>query len=203
MGAFHEIDLFSEPDSARTAHLMVHRTAPVSRVTFRFIESPFGDLLIGETTDGLCWSAFFNDRSAALEEMQSTFAGAVVEEGTGGWLRLAQRIIMDPLGTRQSLSLHVPGSQFRLSVWRQLLDTPFGSVTTYGRIARKLGDANASRAVGAAVGANQIAYFIPCHRVLNADGTTGDFRWGAELKKTLIAFEAGRMMAKGDDGHLH
>ena len=190
MGTFPEIDdLFSKADVVRTTHLLLHRTVMPDAVTYKFISTPAGKLLLGQAADGLCWSAFCDDENKALEEMTGVFREAVITPGGGLWLRKAENIMADPVRARDSLCLLVSGSQFRLGVWRQLLDTPFGTVTTYGRIAAGLGDPNASRAVGAAVGANPIAYFIPCHRVVNADGTTGHFRWGAETKKTLIAFE--------------
>lgn len=190
MGTFREIeDLFSEADTGRTAHLLLHREVPPAEVVFKVVDSPFGKLVLGQTNDGLCWSAFADDESRGMEELVQAFPGTAITNSGGMWIRRAERIISDPLFSRDSLCLLVKGSQFRLGVWRQLLDTPFGSLTSYGRIAGRLGDVGASRAVGAAVGANTIAFFIPCHRVVNADGTSGHFRWGAERKKAMIAWE--------------
>ena len=190
MGSFREIDLFSDADTVRTTHLLLHRMVPPTRLTYKCVDTLFGGLLLAQTVDGLSWSAFFDDKDHALHVMQSAFAGTTFSEGTGMWMQAAQRIIRDPLSARDSLCLNVTGSQFRLAVLRQLLDTPFGALTTYGSIATRLGDPKSSRAVGGAVGANPIAFFIPCHRVVNADGTAGHFRWGAARKKAMIAFEA-------------
>lgn len=90
-----------------------------------------------------------------------------------------------------SLPLAVHGTPFQVTVWRALLEIPYGQQTTYGAIATTLGDPNLSRAVGAAVGSNPVAVIIPCHRVVAASGKMGAFRWGAEMKQALVKREAG------------
>jgi O-6-methylguanine DNA methyltransferase len=85
--------------------------------------------------------------------------------------------------------LDVSGTDFQKSVWRALLEIPFGQSTTYGAIAAQLGRPQASRAVGSAVGANPIALLIPCHRVLPATGPPGNYRWGMDLKRVLLDAE--------------
>jgi AraC family transcriptional regulator of adaptative response/methylated-DNA-[protein]-cysteine methyltransferase len=183
-------DLFSEADLARTTHLLLHFALPPSAVTYKCIDSPFGHMLLGETPDGLCWSSFTHDKTQGVDELQAAFPVATVKEGTGMWLRKATRIMADPLRSRDVLCFHVQGSGFRMAVWRHLLDLPFGSLTSYGEIAQRLGAVNYARAVGSAVAANTIAFFIPCHRVVNASGNSGHFRWGEERKKALIAWES-------------
>ena len=76
-----------------------------------------------------------------------------------------------------------------MAVWSALRDIPPGSVSTYGALAEKLGMPGAARAVGGAVGANRIAYLIPCHRVIRADGRLGGFRWGTERKQAMLDSE--------------
>ena len=75
-------------------------------------------------------------------------------------------------------------------MWEALLTLPFGTVASYGDIARAIGRPSASRAVGQAVGANKIAYLIPCHRIIRKVGTTGEYQWGIYRKKALLAWEA-------------
>lgn len=95
-------------------------------------------------------------------------------------------------GTRTEfdLPLKLEGTPFQKSVWDELLAIPFGGTTTYGTLARKLGDKNASRAVGTAVGRNPISIIVPCHRVLGAGGAITGYAGGLDRKRTLLDLEA-------------
>jgi methylated-DNA-[protein]-cysteine S-methyltransferase len=87
-------------------------------------------------------------------------------------------------------ALDLKGSEFQLSVWRALLDIPFGEVRTYGELAEALGRPGAARAVGAANGQNPVAIRVPCHRVVAAGGRLGGYSAGLEVKRRLLAHEA-------------
>ncbi|MCW5768803.1 MAG: methylated-DNA--[protein]-cysteine S-methyltransferase [Phycisphaeraceae bacterium] len=100
--------------------------------------------------------------------------------------------------THFALPLAPAGTDFQKRVWKQIGAIPYGSTTTYGQIARSLGDANASRAVGLANGSNPIPIIVPCHRVIGADGGLTGFGGGIERKKWLIEHE--RRVATGPDG---
>ena len=90
------------------------------------------------------------------------------------------------------LELDPEGSDFDKQVWEKLLLIPYGATTTYGEIARKLGDPGASRAVGAANARNPIAIIIPCHRVIGADGDLTGYAGGMHRKRWLLAHESGQ-----------
>lgn len=94
-------------------------------------------------------------------------------------------------GTRSSFKLNlIPGgSNFEQKVWKQLLEIPQGSTTSYGSIAKKLGDGNASQAVGKANGKNPIAVVIPCHRVIGSDQKLVGYAGGPERKEWLLKHE--------------
>jgi AraC family transcriptional regulator of adaptative response/methylated-DNA-[protein]-cysteine methyltransferase len=81
------------------------------------------------------------------------------------------------------------GTPFQLKVWEALLKIPMGSLTTYGDIADIIGQPNASRAVGTAIGRNPIAFLIPCHRVIQKSGQIGGYMWGENRKRAIIAWE--------------
>lgn len=87
------------------------------------------------------------------------------------------------------LELELNGSSFEQKVWGQLLEIPQGSTTTYGSIARKIGDANASQAVGKANGKNPIAVVVPCHRVIGSDQKLVGYAGGLERKEWLLKHE--------------
>ena len=82
------------------------------------------------------------------------------------------------------------GPEFDKKVWKALLDIPFGTTTSYGAVAKRIGHPTAARAVGAANGANPIALIVPCHRVIGADGSLTGYGGGLPLKRKLLEHEA-------------
>jgi AraC family transcriptional regulator, regulatory protein of adaptative response / methylated-DNA-[protein]-cysteine methyltransferase len=99
------------------------------------------------------------------------------------------------------LTLFVKGTDFQLRVWRALLRIPSGQLTTYGQLASAIGAPSAARAVGSAVGSNELAWLIPCHRVIRQTGATGEYRWGAVRKRAMIAWEASGRQARSGGPH--
>lgn len=91
--------------------------------------------------------------------------------------------------TRFTVPMRTAGDPFRESVWRMLRDIPFGETTTYGAIARSLGNRSLAQAVGQAVGHNPISILIPCHRVIGATGKLTGFAGGVERKMRLLEVE--------------
>lgn len=92
------------------------------------------------------------------------------------------------------LSLRPAGSQFRQAVWKILCEIPYGEVTTYGAIARKIAadrglERMSAQAVGGAVGHNPISIIIPCHRVIGSNGSLTGYAGGLDLKEKLLKFE--------------
>ncbi|HEU0163014.1 MAG TPA: methylated-DNA--[protein]-cysteine S-methyltransferase, partial [Rhizomicrobium sp.] len=88
------------------------------------------------------------------------------------------------------LPLAPEGPAFEMRVWQALREIPFGTTTSYGAIARAIGQPGAARAVGAANNANPIALVIPCHRVIGADGQLVGYGGGLALKRALLEHEA-------------
>ena len=87
------------------------------------------------------------------------------------------------------IRLHLKGTEFQLKVWQALLAIPSADLTSYGQLAQTSGSPKASRAVGTAIGNNPIAFLIPCHRVIQATGSFGGYRWGTTRKSAIIAWE--------------
>jgi methylated-DNA-[protein]-cysteine S-methyltransferase len=85
------------------------------------------------------------------------------------------------------------GSEFERRVWRALQDIPYGETTSYGEIARRIGEPDAARGVGWANGRNPIAVIVPCHRVIGADGKLVGYGGGLDNKRLLLELEAGVM----------
>ena len=86
--------------------------------------------------------------------------------------------------------LAAEGPEFDKKVWAALLEIPFGTTTSYGAVAKTIGQPLAARAVGAANNANPIALIVPCHRVIGADGSLVGYGGGLALKRKLLEHEA-------------
>ena len=93
---------------------------------------------------------------------------------------------------RTTLRLLMKGTNFQIKVWEALLRIPMGTVCSYSDIASYIERPKAVRAVGSAVGANALAYLIPCHRVIRQSGMISDYRWGSTRKKAILGWEAAR-----------
>lgn len=91
------------------------------------------------------------------------------------------------------LRLEPAGTEFQRAVWGQLMAIPFGETRTYRQIATALGQSSATRAVGAANGANPIAIVIPCHRVIGSDGKLTGYAGGLDMKSRLLELEQGSL----------
>jgi methylated-DNA-[protein]-cysteine S-methyltransferase len=89
------------------------------------------------------------------------------------------------------LPLDPVGTDFQLSAWLQLRRIPYGATISYGEQARRLGDVNKSRAVGAANGRNPISIIVPCHRVVGTNGALTGFAAGLDAKAWLLRHEQG------------
>ena len=157
-----------------------------------FAETPFGTCLVAENPRGICHLAFLGPgkTSAAWTELCENWPKADLRRDDSYARKIAAQIFA-PRGrrARPTLRAFVRGTPFQLRVWRALLQVPPGRLTTYGRLARKLGMPSASRAVGSAVGANSLAYLIPCHRVIRGTGVVGQYRWDDMRKRALLMWE--------------
>ena len=87
------------------------------------------------------------------------------------------------------LNLQVKGTDFQYKVWRGITKIALGNITTYSELAKNIGIASGSRAVGSAIGSNEIAYLIPCHRIIQKTGKMTGFRWGDDIKYHLLIHE--------------
>lgn len=87
------------------------------------------------------------------------------------------------------LEFNLRGTPFQRSVWQALCDIPYGETISYGELARRVGNPNASRAVGLANGRNPVAIIVPCHRVIGADGSLTGYGGGLERKTWLLEHE--------------
>lgn len=158
--------------------------------------SPFGVALIMVTDRGLAGLSFNDagDERAALADMSSRWPNAKYVEDLAATVPYAARIF-DPAKWRsdQPLKVVMIGSDFQVRVWEALLKIPMGKACSYSAIAREIGSPNASRAVGAAVGANPLSFVVPCHRALGKSGALTGYHWGLTRKRAILGWEAGQL----------
>jgi AraC family transcriptional regulator, regulatory protein of adaptative response / methylated-DNA-[protein]-cysteine methyltransferase len=150
--------------------------------------SLFGNVLIASTDKGICFVHFYENEKNVLTTLQKMYPEAIFQNKQVP-SHLDVLDVIRGLPTKNKITLHVKGSPFRLKVWNALLSIPEGQLTTYQNISKSIQSPGASRAVGSAIGANPVAYLIPCHRVIRNDGDPGGYMWGPDRKCVLIAWE--------------
>ena len=133
--------------------------------------------------------AFADDEVVAFSAMQNHFLNAHFTRRVDLIQQNALHIFTHDWTKPNQIKLHLKGTDFQLKVWQALLKIPLGQLTTYGAIADKIENKNASRAVGTAIGSNPVAFLIPCHRVIQATGIIGGYMWGTTRKTAIIGWE--------------
>ncbi len=146
--------------------------------------SPVGPIVIESDGEALTGLRFGEEKTPAtlpvfdevIRWLDDYFAGKQTENAVMGAKKDGQITVL-PKGTL-----------FQQRVWQALLTIPYGKTVSYGELARMVG-CKSAQAVGQAVGANPIALFIPCHRIIAAHGKLGGYAYGQEIKKQLLNIE--------------
>ncbi len=162
-----------------------------TRITYSITDSPIGRLLVAATPQGICMvSADDSDRTLE-RKIHDQFRKAQVVRDDKGMKKHVAAIarIVDGRAAGSSLPLHLHGTPFQKKVWEELLRIPSGITRSYGEIARRINHPTAYRAVAQACGANPVAFVVPCHRVVSADGTIGGYGLGLDRKRALLLNE--------------
>ena len=180
------------------------------KLTRAVLPTPLGEMLALASDDGLCALEFTEpaDRLTRLEARPSTGSGRLeaLERRLQRWFHPHEIVDGDVAIIRRTrewlaayfagasadisgVALDMRGAPFEKRVWQSLRSIPPGETTSYGAIAKALGAAGASRAVGAANGANPIAIIVPCHRVIGSSGSLTGYGGGLERKTWLIDHE--------------
>lgn len=154
--------------------------------------SPFGEVLVAITGRGICKLVFITNgnKSEPLNQLQAEWPNAELIEDRISTSEVIQRVFKYENNQKKPLSVLVRGTNFQVSVWQALLNIPQGQLVCYGDIANIIGKPKANRAVGTAIGANPIAFIIPCHRVIQQSGQLGGYRWGETRKHAMLVRES-------------
>ena len=157
-------------------------------------ESPLGKLLMQSDGQALTGLHFHDEKHAPRQEVDWQLdSGLPVFERT--------RVQLDEYFAGKRRAFDVPirlvGTEFQRRVWEVLMRIPYGVTTTYGAMARDLGQPSAMRAVGAANGRNPISILVPCHRAIGAGGALTGYAGGLARKRALLELESTEMLLFG------
>ncbi|MDQ8184749.1 methylated-DNA--[protein]-cysteine S-methyltransferase [Pelagicoccus sp. SDUM812002] len=165
-----------------------------------FADTPFGEACLAESPRGICHLSFVeaSEKTAVLRALREEWSGAVLLRDDVRAVRLAKAVFAAAKDRQVATPLKalVRGTDFQVRVWQALIQIPRGCLISYGRLAEGIGNPGASRAVGTAVGSNELAFLIPCHRVIRETGVIGNYRWGGDRKRAIIAWENGMNKSK-------
>jgi len=124
---------------------------------------PAGTLKVSYTSLGICEAQFVDEQNSAH--------------------------ILPEFNLKKNTTLVLVGTDFQVRVWRALLNSSARTTLSYSELAQSIGRPHAVRAVANACAQNKIAYFIPCHRVVQKSGKLGGYRWGVTRKQALLERE--------------
>lgn len=163
------------------------------RLTTGQANSPFGTVFLCTTEKGIN-SLEFETATLPYEawhqEITALYPNADIVESHPEMQLLADRIF-DAHKREDTMTLNLAGTPFQLQVWQALVHLPAAQLASYQQVANILGKPKASRAVGSAIAKNPVGYLIPCHRVIQATGELGQYRWNSARKKALHIWEQG------------
>jgi AraC family transcriptional regulator of adaptative response/methylated-DNA-[protein]-cysteine methyltransferase len=169
-------------------------------IRFGVTPTPFGNALIAWTPRGICHFWFVEEGAAesAVDDLKQNWPNATFMHDPHGAYKLASTIFNADTAT-QPLHLMLRGSNFQIKVWEALIRIAPGEIVSYSQVAHMAGMPMASRSVGTAIGKNNIALLIPCHRVIRESGEIGCYRWGADRKAALLLREGAQAERKVGD----
>jgi len=158
-------------------------------------ESPVGALLL--MSDGQSLTGLHTESDKHRPAMRPDW---IENDGAAPFAEVKEqlRAYFEGRLTEFDLALAPHGTEFQLRVWRELRGIPYGETISYAELARRIGNPNASRAVGMANSRNPISIVVPCHRVIGADNSLTGYAGGLERKRMLLAHEASNAGKRGE-----
>ena len=153
------------------------------------LDTRFGPLRLAGTAQALTIVGFTEGERPVRQEPDRQEDSGLLAEAT---LQLQE--YFDGRRRRFTLPVAPAGTPFQQRVWQELQEIPWGTTTTYGEVARRIGQPTAVRAVGSANGRNPVAIVIPCHRVIGSDGSLTGYAGGIATKRRLLQLEGALLM---------
>ena len=159
------------------------RVRSLRKLAYGIASTPFGNCLALANETHLLSLRFLENHLEGLAKLQSDWPKVTMLRSSH-----AAHFITQAFTSEEKIPVMAIGTPFQLTIWEFLRSIPSGSTMTYAEVASAIRRPRAARAVGQAVGANEIAVVIPCHRVVSKGKLTG-YRWGLERKRLLLARE--------------
>lgn len=165
----------------------------MKHISIQYYKSPVGEILLGSYDGKLCLAdwRYRKMRESIDKRIQKGLKAEYVEEST----EVIEETIkqMKEYFNYERKSFTIPllmvGTEFQKTVWQGLIDTPFGTTSSYLELAKRIGNEKAVRAVATANGANSISVMIPCHRIIGSNGDLVGYAGGLDVKRKLLEIE--------------
>jgi AraC family transcriptional regulator of adaptative response/methylated-DNA-[protein]-cysteine methyltransferase len=157
-------------------------------IRYTVLSTELGRMLIATTPRGLCSVRFGESDAALLRELKSDFEAADIHRDDEGLKTLAAQVAQLLSGTAAApeIALDIQGTAFQRLVWQALRRIPAGETRSYAQVASSIGRPKAVRAVANACASNPVAVVVPCHRVVQKNGSMAGYRWGVKRKAALL-----------------
>jgi len=167
----------------------------MNQIAIQYYQSPVGELILGSYGDKLCLAdwRYRKQRERVDRRLQKALKAEYIESTS----KVIEETIMqlEEYFLKKRKDFDIPllsvGTDFQRSVWKGLMQIPYGSTASYLDLAKSIGNDKAVRAVASANGANAISILIPCHRVVGSDGMLTGYAGGLDVKEKLLTLEKG------------
>ncbi len=160
-------------------------------IQYSIAKCSLGPVVVATTDQGICAIEFGDDREDLVEQLRKSFPKAKIKAAALDLSSVVREVVacIDTPARKLDLPLDIHGTVFQKRVWTALRDIRPGTKASYGKIAERIGQPRAARAVANACASNTLAVAIPCHRVVRGDGKSGGYKWGVERKRILLERE--------------
>lgn len=161
-------------------------------IRYTVLNTEIGELLIATTVRGVCAVRFGESDAALLRELKKDFQAAAIHRDDEGLKPLARQLaqMLSGAAAAPDIPLDIQGTAFQQLVWQALRRIPAGETRSYAEVASAIGRPRAVRAVANACASNPVAVVVPCHRVVQKNGSMAGYRWGVKRKQALLEREA-------------
>ena len=175
----------------------------MNQINIQYYKTKIGELILGSFDDKLCLLDF------KYRRMRTTVDNRIKKGLNAEFVEQDDRILertreqLDEYLNGNRIEFDIPilmiGTDFQKSIWNALMKVPYGSTSTYLKLAKDINNENAVRAVASANGANSIGLIIPCHRIIGSDGKLVGYGGGLPVKKRLLKLERTSMLISDDE----
>lgn len=165
----------------------------MKKISIQNYKSPVGEILLGSYDGKLCMADW------QYRKMRDRIDNRIKKGLQAEYIEERSEVIEETIKQMKeyfnyerknfTIPLLMVGTEFQKTVWQGLIDTPFGTTSSYLELAKRIGNEKAVRAVATANGANAISIMIPCHRIIGSNGDLVGYAGGLDTKRKLLEIE--------------